>query len=85
MFLFDLLPVETGAALTVVTFFFVVMAVGIGAILLLRKTIKMAVRMIVVAVILLIAVVGSIALWSFIKPPLRPIDRPTRPPANSNR
>lgn len=82
MFLFDLLPVSTGAALTVAAFFLVVMAVGIGAIMVLRKTIKMAMRMIIVAVIILIAVVGSVALWQFIKPVSRSINRPS---ANSNR
>ena len=85
MFLLDLLPVETGAALTVGAFFFVVTAVGIGVILMLRKTIKMAIRMIIVAAILLIAVVGSLALWSFVKPAPRAAERPSRPSANSTR
>ncbi|MGI8555758.1 MAG: hypothetical protein ACR2LT_05330 [Pyrinomonadaceae bacterium] len=88
MFLFDLLPVETGAALTVAAFFFVVMAIGIGTILMLRKTIKMALRMIIVAAIILIAIVGSVSLWLFIKPAPRSFDRvlpPARPPVKSNR
>ena len=85
MVLFDLVPVSIGATLTVVAFFFVVTAVGIVTIMMLRKTIKMALRMIIVAVILLIAVIGSISLWLFMKPAARPVDRQARPSANSTR
>ncbi|MGI9034445.1 MAG: hypothetical protein ACR2GD_00245 [Pyrinomonadaceae bacterium] len=85
MILFDLLPVSTGAALTVAAFFFIVIAIGISVILLLRKTIKMALRMIIVALVLLIAIVGSISLWLFIKPAPRQFERPARPSVNSTR
>ena len=84
MFMLDLLPVSTGSGLAVAAFFFVT-AIGIGTIIMLRKTIKMALRMIIVAVILLIAVIGSVSLWMFIKPTARPSERPARPSVNSTR
>ena len=85
MFMLDLLPVSTGSGLAVAAFFFVVTAIGIGTIIMLRKTIKMALRMIIVTIILLIAIVGSVSLWMFIKPAARPSERPARPSANSIR
>jgi hypothetical protein len=51
----------------------------------LRKTIKMAIRLAVVAAVLLIAVFGSIALYLFLQPasPSSRPSRPYRPPVNS--
>ncbi|MGI8494816.1 MAG: hypothetical protein ACR2L1_05825 [Pyrinomonadaceae bacterium] len=61
--------------------FFIVAASGFLTFIMLRKTIKMAIRMIIVAAILLIAVFGSIALWLFLQPSASP--RPSRPPSSS--
>lgn len=89
MFLFDIAPpVETstvGIAIGVV-FFFIAVAAGAFSFVMLRKTVKMAIRLFVVAAILVIAVVGSIALYLFMKPAPRPYNRPfPRPSANSPR
>ena len=88
MFLFDLAPIGGGLGiLAAVVFFFIALASGVFAFIMLRKTIKMAVRMVIVAAILLIAVFGSIALWLFLQPsrPERPLPTPTRTPANQRR
>jgi apolipoprotein N-acyltransferase len=86
MFLFDIAPSHSGgAALGVfiaIAFFFVALASGIFAFIMLRKTIKMAIRMVIVAAILLIAVFGSLALWWFLQPssssrPKTPAPRPS--------
>ena len=87
MFLFDLSPISSGAGagiFLVVAFFFVALGSGVFAFVMLRKTIKMAIRMAVVAVVLLIAVFGSVALWWFLKPSPAPY-RPNRPPVNQSR
>lgn len=79
MLLFDVAPVPGGLGIfAAVAFFFVFAAVAFIAYKMLRRTVKMAFRMTVVAVILAIAVAGSIALWAFSsRPAERP--RPTRP------
>lgn len=46
-------------------FFFILAAAAYVAFKALKKTVKMAVRMAIVAVILLVAVVGSVSLWYF--------------------
>lgn len=65
-----------------VSFFLVFLGVAYVAFKALKKTAKMAFRMIVVGVILLIAVVGSITLWYFSSdatPKLKPpADRPAK-------
>ena len=87
MFLFDIAP--SGGVIGVfiaVAFFFVALASGVFAYIMLRKTIKMAFRLVIVAAILLIAVFGSLALWLFLKP--SPSTRPTpapRPTVNKSR
>lgn len=87
MFLFDVgPPAGVIGGLFAVAFFFIVVASGVFAFIMLRKTIKMAIRLVVVAAILLIAVFGSIALWLFLQPaprPNRPL--PNRPPASQTR
>lgn len=69
-------------AIVAVSFFLVFLGVAWVAFKALKKTAKMAFRMIVVAVILLIAVVGSISLWYFSSggsPKLKPpAERPVR-------
>ncbi|NOT47420.1 MAG: hypothetical protein HOP17_06685 [Acidobacteria bacterium] len=64
-------------AIVAVSFFLVFLGVAYVAFKALKKTAKMAFRMIVVGVILLIAVVGSATLWYFssggspkLKPPV---------------
>ena len=91
MFLFDIAPSPSGSgALGVfiaVAFFFIALASGIFAFIMLRKTIKMAIRMVIVAAVLLIAVFGSIALWLFLQPSSSSRSQPTpnRPPVNRPR
>lgn len=60
-----------------VSFFLVLAGAAYIAFKALKKTVKMAIRMVIVAVILVIAVVGSISLWYFssdatprLKPPV---------------
>lgn len=91
MFLFDVALSDTttsavGVAIAAV-FFLAFAGVAAVAFFMIRKTVKMAIRMVVVALIFLIAVVGSIALWYGIgstTTTTRPA-RPNRPPANSTR
>jgi hypothetical protein len=89
MFLFDLAPDVGGAGafgiFIVVAFFFIALGSGVFAFVMLRKTIKMAIRLAVVAAVLLIAVFGSIALYLFLQPasPSSRPSRPYRPPVNS--
>ena len=49
--------------LAAVAFFLIAAAVAFIAFKMLKRTVKMAFRMVIVAVILAIAVAGSIALW----------------------
>lgn len=65
--LFDVaVPGGAGTAAAVgIGFFLVLVAVAYIIFRLLRKTVKMAFRMAIVAVILAIAVVGSASLWWF--------------------
>ena len=87
MFLLDIAPMGGAGVFLAVAFFFVALASGVFAFIMLRKTIKMAIRMAVVAAILLIAVFGSIALWLFLQPskPTRPLHPNSRPSANQTR
>jgi len=55
----------TVAAIVAVTFFLVLAGAAYVAFRALKKTVKMAFRMAIVAVILVIAIVGSISLWYF--------------------
>ena len=84
MFLFE---IGTIGVIAVLAFFFIALGSGVFAFIMLRKTIKMALRMVVVAVILLIAVFGSIALWLFLQPShtSRPTPTSNRPAANRTR
>lgn len=74
-------PLIAGA---VVGFFLFLAAVALVAFLLLRKTLKMVFRMAIVAVILMIALVGSIAIWWLGSGP-SPRPRPNRPIPSSQR
>ncbi|MEP6901661.1 MAG: hypothetical protein ABJA66_07915 [Actinomycetota bacterium] len=62
--LFDVAPVGGIGVFLGIAFFFIFAAIAFVAYKMLRKTVKMAVRMAVVIVILAIAFIGSIAfLW----------------------
>lgn len=64
--LFQMAPSSSTIGIIVAfSFFFVFLAVAIVAYKALRKTAKMAFRMIVVTIILTIAVAGSLSLWYF--------------------
>jgi apolipoprotein N-acyltransferase len=87
MFLFDVASSGMIGIIIAVAFFFVALASGFFAFIMLRKTIKMAFRMMIVAAILLIAVFGSLALWLFLQPssPSRPASPTPRPAVNKSR
>jgi len=83
MFLFDIAPSPTSAGMlgigAAAAFFVVVAAVGFVVLKILKKSVKMAVRVAIVAVILVIAFAGSIALWAIeSKPSGRPVPRNNR-------
>lgn len=64
----------------VVALGFIALAAAFFAFTLLRKTVKMAIRMVIVGVILLIAVVGSVSFWWFSSGSTsKPRPSPTRP------
>ncbi len=62
--LLDIAPVSSGIGLVAgAAFFLVFLAVAFIAFKMLRKTVKMAFRIVIVGIILAIAVVGSVAFW----------------------
>jgi hypothetical protein len=77
-FFFDVAPSGgTIGAIVAVAFLLVLLGAAFIAFKALKKTVKMAFRMAIVGVILLIAVVGSVSLWYFssdaspkLKPPV---------------
>lgn len=70
----DVAPVGGGIAIVGgIAFFLVLAAVAFVAFLLLRKTLKMAFRLVIVAVILVIAILGCVSFWWLGS------GRPTRP------
>ncbi|MDQ3800131.1 MAG: hypothetical protein M3384_11805 [Acidobacteriota bacterium] len=89
MFLFDVALSDTSTSLVgvalAVAFFLAFAAIAAVAFFMIRKTVKMAIRMVIVALIFLIAVVGSIALWYGIGSSPSPRPRQNRPPAGSTR
>ena len=83
MTLLDIAPVGGGTALVAAGVFFVALAAGAFVVFkLLKKTVKMAFRMAIVGVILLIAIIGSISFWWLGK--AGPV-RTERPRANQGR
>lgn len=60
-----ILQTETFGLIAGFVFFLIFAGVAYVAFRILKKTAKMAVRMLVVALILLIAVVGSVSFWWF--------------------
>lgn len=80
MLFFDVGPVGGGIGIfATVAFFLIFLAVAFIAFKMLKRTVKMAFRITIVAVILAIAVAGGIALWAVntAKSP-RPQPRPTQ-------
>jgi glucan phosphoethanolaminetransferase (alkaline phosphatase superfamily) len=89
MFLFDVALSDTSTSVVgvglAVVFFLIFAAIAAVAFFMIRRTVKMAIRMVIAALIFLIAVIGSIALWYGIGSSPAPRPRPNRPPANSTR
>ena len=82
-FLFDVRvesasPGNAVALVAGVAFFLIFAAVAAVAFSMVRKTVKMAIRMMIVAAILLIAIVGGISFWMF-SSSSKPVTRPTNP------
>lgn len=62
--LFDAAPIGAGVGIFLaVAFLFVLLAVAFIAFKLLKKSVKMAFRLVIVAVILAIAIAGSFSFW----------------------
>ena len=79
----DAAPVAGGiAVVAAVAFLFVFLAIAFFVFKMLKKSVKMAFRILIVGAILIIAVSGSIFLFALgSKKPVRPTSRPT--PANA--
>ncbi len=76
--LFDVAPIGGIGAFLGIAFFFIFVVIAFVAYKLLKRTVKMAVRMAVVIVILAIALIGSIAfLWFGSGGGTSPTPRPT--------
>jgi len=78
--LFDIAPAAGGIGTVVaVVFFLVLLAVAFFAFRILKRTVKFAFRVVIVAIILAIAIAGSIALWAVsASKPATPAERPAR-------
>lgn len=79
---FDVAPVASGIGISaVVALAFIAIAAAFFSYVMLRKTVKMAIRMVIVAIILLVALVGSLAfIWFSSSDSPRPRTTPaTRP------
>lgn len=62
----DVSPLGGGIGIfAAAAFFLVFLAAAFIAFKLLKRTVKMAFRLVIVAVILAVAVAGSVALWAF--------------------
>ena len=88
MILFDIppMPYESPIALAVAAVFFLVLiAAAVIAFKMLKRTLKMAVRMTIVGIIVLVAIIGSIALMVGVSFSTYKPNRPPRPPINSTR
>lgn len=87
MILFDISPLPSDSPIAIavaIGFFLVLLAVAFIAYRLLKRTLKMAFRMAIVAIILLVAFVGSIALFYGVGSSTNTKTRP-RPTVNSSR
>ena len=66
MLFLDVSPVGGGIGIfEAIVFFLIFIAVAFIAFKMLKRTVKMAFRIAIVAVILAVAVAGSVALWAF--------------------
>ena len=86
MILFDVSPIPASSPIGVavaIGFFLVLAAIAFIVFKLVKRTVKMAFRMASVAIILVVAIVGSIALWQFTKT-TPPYQRPL-PPTKTTR
>jgi hypothetical protein len=88
MILFDIAPdpfTSAPVGLAIAAAFFLILA-GIAFIIfkVIARSVKMAVRMIIVTLILAVALIGSASLWWFLSTPGK-ADSPRRPPIKSNR
>ena len=85
MMLLDIAPTSANNGMVViaiaVSFFLVLAGAAYIAFKALKKTAKMAIRMFIVAAILVIAVVGSVSLWYFSSD----VTPKQKPPANRKR
>ena len=74
---FDVAPVggTTIGAAAGIAFFLVFAAIAALAFFIVKRTVKMAIRMMIVAAILLIAIVGGISFWWFTSG-TKPVNRP---------
>ena len=78
MILFDVAPLGGGIGIGIaVVFFLICLAAAFITFKMLKRTFKMAIRMVIVAVILFVAVIGGVALMWFgssgggAKPPVK--------------
>ena len=79
MILFDIPPIGGGVGIGLaVVFFLIVAAVALIAFKILKRTVKMAFRMAIVGIILLIAVIGGIAFLAFSAYSPRPESAPVK-------
>ncbi len=88
MILFDMSPLPSDNPVAIafaIGFFIVLAAIAFIAYRLLKRTLKMAVRMIVVGVIIVIAIIGSIALYFGLGSSNNNRPRPPRQTVNSTR
>lgn len=78
--IFSISLFEAGGVAVAAGFFLALCVVAYLAFRLLKKSAKMAVRLVVVLIILLVAAAGSLAIYSFLKTPAKPASksRPTR-------
>ncbi len=66
MMLFDISPIPAGVGVGLAAVFFLICAIiAFVAFKMLKRTVKMAVRMTIVALILLIALIGGVSLLYF--------------------
>lgn len=79
MILFDIAPLGGGLGIGLAIFFFLIcLAAAFITFKMLKRTVKMAIRMVIVAVILFVALIGGVALMYFgssgngpVKPPVK--------------
>lgn len=76
-------PLDGGLGSIIAAMFFLILAaVAVFTFIMIRKTVKMAIRLIIVGLILLVALVGSVALWFTMSGSSGGKSVPPRPSAN---